>query len=137
MTRYLLDSDCIIDYLLGQPPAVSLLQGLHSQGDDLCTCDIVLAELYSGLRPEHRDTAERFLSTLLFLPTDAPIAQQAGAWRYHYRSQGIQLSTTDCLIAATAHAHGAQVVTGNTKDFPMPELTILTLPKEPRGGGHR
>ncbi len=81
MSRYLLDSDGIIDYLFNREPTVSLFQRLHHQGDDLCVCDVVLAEVYSGLLPQHRAAAEAFLSTLVFLPTSAIAAQQAGEWR--------------------------------------------------------
>lgn len=44
-----------------------------------------------------------------------------------YRARGLQLPATDCLIAATAHEHGALVITRNVKDFPMPEVTLLPL----------
>lgn len=54
-----------------------------------------------------------------FLASTAAIAQQAGDWRYDFARRGVQLTTTDCLIAATAHAHHATVVTGNAKDYPM------------------
>jgi predicted nucleic acid-binding protein len=76
--------------------------------------------------------AEQLLDALEYLPIPRRTARQAGDWRRAYRAQGVQLATTDCLIAATAHAHGAQLVTRNLKHFPMPELTIVPLPQPPR-----
>jgi predicted nucleic acid-binding protein len=35
----------------------------------------------------------------------------------------------DMLIAATAVAHGATVVTANIRDFPVPEVSLLQLPR--------
>jgi len=39
---------------------------------------------------------------------------------------------TDALIAATALQYGAAVVTGNVRDYPMSDLTILPLPRTRR-----
>lgn len=127
MARYLLDTDAIVDYLFGIRTSVALIQDLHDRGDTLCVCDVVIAEIYAGLRPQHREAAEQLLSACTFLPTSAAIAQQAGTWRYDFARKGVQLSTTDTLVAATAHAHGAGIVTGNTKDYPMPEIVLLPL----------
>ena len=138
MGRYLLDTDAIIDYLLGIPGSVTLIQEIHERGDTLCVCDVVIAEVYAGLRPNHREAAEKLLSACTFLPTSAAIAQQAGAWRYDFARKGVQLSTTDTLVAATAHGNDATVVTGNTKDYPMEEITLLPLERaRPKGGGER
>jgi len=127
MSRYLLDSDCIIDHLRTRPPAVALLRRLFAQGDDLYVSDVVLAEVYSGLHDRDRARAVELLAGLGFLATAPTAATQAGEWRYRYAREGRALATTDCLIAATAQAHDATLVTGNIRDFPMPELRLLTL----------
>jgi predicted nucleic acid-binding protein len=127
MASYLLDTDAIIDYLLGIPSTVTMIQELHGRGDTLCVCDVVIAEVYAGLRTQHRQAAEKLLSACTFLPTTLPIARQAGQWRYDYARKGIPLATTDTLVAAVAHTHGATIVTGNTRDYPMPELSLNPL----------
>ena len=138
MGRYLLDTDAVIDYLLGIPSSVSLIQDLHERDDVLCVCDVVVAEVYAGLRPQHRAAAEQLLSACSFLPTSVGIAERAGSWRYDYARQGVTLSTTDALVAATAHAHDATIVTGNVKDYPMRELALLPLERaKPKGGSER
>lgn len=126
MTRHLLDTDSVIDYLIGQPDTTALIRRLDSGGETLCVCDVVIAEVYSGLLQRDWARGQTFLDGMTFLPTSAAIAQRAGEWRFSFARQGISLATTDCLIAATAHGHQAVVVTGNAKDFPMQELRILS-----------
>ncbi len=126
MTRHLLDADAVIEYLAGQPGTTALLQRLNAQGETLCVCDVVIAEVYSGLLQRDWPRAQAFLSGLTYLVTAAPMAQQAGEWRFTYARRGVSLSTTDCLIAATAYGHQATLVTGNVNDFPMPEIQLLS-----------
>jgi predicted nucleic acid-binding protein len=129
VARYLLDSDAVIDYLRGIADSLVVIRGLGDAGDLLCVCDVVLAEVYSGLRPEDRSSAGVLLDTLHYLPTSPEAARQAGEWRYHYARRGVVLPATDILIAATAHAHQASVLTGNTDDYPMPEVSLRQLPR--------
>jgi predicted nucleic acid-binding protein len=129
MGSYLLDTDAIIDYLMGIAGSVSLVDDLQARGDFLSVCDVVIAEVFAGLRPEHRDRANVLLTSCYFLETSVAAARQAGEWRYTYARRGIALSTTDVLIAATAHAHHATIVTGNAAHYPMGELSILPLPR--------
>lgn len=129
MTLHLLDSDAVIDHLKGIQSTIALLQNLPSQGHLLCSCDIVVAEVYAGLPPAARAAAQRFLSSLEFLPTSEAAAQRAGIWRYDLARRGVTLLATDTLIAAVALEHGASVVTGNVKDYPMSEVTVVPLPR--------
>lgn len=131
MTRYLLDSDAVVDYLKGVASTMTLVRHLGVQRHELCTCDVVVCEIHSGLGgllPQQRAQGERLLAALEDLPTSRRAAQQAGEWRAQYRSQGMQLPATDCLIAAVAHEHGAQFITANLRDFPMSEVIVLPLP---------
>lgn len=133
MARYLLDSDAVIDFLANIPSTVELVRGLFGRGDTLSTCDVVLAEVYAGLHASEQDRAEELLSALEFLAISPTAARHAGRWRYAYMRQGRTLSVTDCLIAAVAASQAATVVTGNVRDFPMPEVTVLPLPRVRRG----
>lgn len=129
MARYLLDTDAVIDYLKGFAPSISLVQDLHSQGSLLCVCDVVIVEVYSGLRPNDRKKAAKLLDACFFLPTSVEIAKQAGEWRYRYARRGVILSTADVLIAATAHAHRAKILTGNLDHYPMKKGLVFPLPR--------
>ena len=127
MTRLLLDTDCVVDHLKGVQSTTDFLGDLSEQGAIFCTNAVVLAELYAGLYPDDQSRAEMFLATLEYLPMSPGSARQAGKWRYSYRRQGLSLSLTDCLIAATALEHGARVVTGNVLHFPM--VPVHPLPR--------
>ena len=129
MASYLLDSDAVIDYLNGKAASVSLVSTLYQQGNRLYVCDVVIAEVYSGLKPPDREKARKLVDGFDFLLTSSEIARQAGEWRYSYARLGKSLSTMDCLLAATAYAHDASVVTGNQDDYPMPEVLLVALPR--------
>lgn len=134
MTQLLLDSDAVIDVLKRFQSSIDFLAARVQMGDSLCTSDVVLGEIYAGLLPEDEEAAERFIAQLTFLPTSPAAAQQGGRWVYAYARQGRALKLADCLIAATSHEHGATLVTGNLRDFPMPEVPILPLPRTTRRG---
>ncbi len=129
MDVFLLDADAVIDQLKGFPQTVRLLAELYEAGGELCVCDVTIAEVYAGLDPEDKPQAEQFLSACSFLASSPAIARQAGEWRYQYRRQGITISVTDALMAATAQAHQATLVTGNLRDYPMPEVKTVALPR--------
>jgi predicted nucleic acid-binding protein len=129
LSLYLLDSDCVIDYLNNRRAVVDLVQGLFELRHTLCTCDVVLAEVHAGTHPPQEDTTSEFMTSLEYLHTTRPAAIQAGRWRYAAARRGEPLPLYDCLIAATAFGHDATVVTGNVRDYPMPEVSVLPLPR--------
>ena len=133
VARYLLDTDAVIDYFKGFPSSVELIQQLFQQGETLCTCAVVVAEVYAGLNPTERSRGEELLGSLRFFATSPGAARQAGLWRFGFARQGLQLATTDCLIAAIAYERDATLVTGNTDDYPMPELRRIRLPRRQPG----
>jgi len=132
VARYLLDTDAVIDLLYDIPSSVELVRRLFASGDTRCTCDAVVAEIFAGVRPGDQAPAEQLLPSLEYLPTPMEAARQAGAWRYGYVRQGFTFSLTSCLIAAVARIHSASLVTGNTRDFPMTELTVVPLSRQGR-----
>ena len=129
MARYLLDADAVIDFLAGFPPSVIVIRQLHVEGNVLCVCNVVVAEVYAGLHANRELAAEEFLGQMTHLTTSADAAKQAGKWRLTFRRRGQTLSITDMLIAATAVEHDATVVTGNWRHFPMNEVRVLPLPR--------
>lgn len=127
MTRYLLDSDVVIGFLNGAPIALRLVSELFEEGDTLCTCAVVMCEVYAALKPFELGQGDDLLRPMRFLRSTPQIGRQAGLWRYEFARQGVQLSAPDCLIAATAYHHRATLITGNTRHFPMTELATLRL----------
>ena len=47
----------------------------------------------------------------------------AGRFKRTTRSRRLELA--DCLIAATGFVEGAAVATGNAKDYPVSDITVL------------
>lgn len=126
--RYLLNADAVIGYLNGVPSALRLFSELYRQGNTLCTCAMVMTEVYTGLTPIELERGDKLLRPMRFLRASPDIGRQAGLWRYEFARTGLQLAAPDCLIAATAYHHGATLVTGNTRRFPMTALATLRLP---------
>lgn len=128
VANYLLDTTALIDHLRGRREVVQLVTALAHQGHRLGLCCINVAELYSGLSQEERTMADRLTDTLDFYEVTRDIAKEAGRYRHDFARRGTALSTADCLVAATAIAGGATLVTANTRDFPMEDVQLLEHP---------
>jgi len=124
-TLLLIDTDVLIDYLRGQPDAVTYLEGLV---EPRLMSVITLAELYSGVREgDERVKLNQFVEAFQLVPLDPEIAQKGGLFRRDYlRSHNVGLA--DALIAATADREGATLVTLNQKHFPM--LSCVFVPHQ-------
>lgn len=124
MNAYLLDTDVVINFLNKKPPHEQLIPQLADRGI-LYLSILSIAELRAGWSKEK---AAVFLPDVydLFVVADMTrdIAECAGELRNRYKKQGIQLHVVDAIIAATAISNGYQLLTGNRKDFPMPELKL-------------
>jgi len=91
-------------------------------------CSINITEVYAGLRPGEETKTDRLLRSLRFYEVTWDIARLAGELQNHWRQQGRTLALPDVTIAAVALAHNLTLLTGNPKDFPMPELRSYELP---------
>ncbi|MGH3998094.1 MAG: hypothetical protein ACRDTJ_11595, partial [Pseudonocardiaceae bacterium] len=81
-----------------------------------------------GLRPSEQSAADALFAAVRELPIRETDARRAGVWRHEHAARGITLHQADCLIGAVAAGIGARLATGNTKHFPMPELTVEEWP---------
>lgn len=102
-----------------------MVHGWMAELADVGVCGVVVTEFFAGLRPDQRLGWASFTERLAFWDVTPQIAIQAGVYRYIYARRGTTLATTDALIAAIAVSVGATLVTGNVKDFPMTELSLL------------
>jgi predicted nucleic acid-binding protein len=123
--RYLLDTDILIEYIRGQEPAMTYVDELDGE---LLVSAATVAELFVGTRNEdEQQQLDVFLSAMLLIPVDQAIAKQGGLYRRQYgKSHGTGL--IDALIAATAEATGASLVSFNRRHFPM--VADLQIPYE-------
>ncbi len=120
--RWLLDTNILIDHLRDRPDAVALM---NARIADSAVSSLTIAELYHGVREGRERAALSALQAIVAIfPVTDEIAQQGGLYARQYRSShGSGL--IDCLIAATAHHHGLQLVTLNARHFPMlPDLEV-------------
>ena len=125
MASYLLDATALIDYLHGRRGIIELLNTLANQGHQLGLCCVSVAEFYAGLSEDERAAANLLTDAMDYHEVTREIAKEAGRYRYEFARRGTPLSTTDTLIAATAIAEGAILITANTRDFPMEEIELL------------
>jgi predicted nucleic acid-binding protein len=102
----LVDTSAWVDYLNGFPsPAADALADLLQGDEDICTCGIVVAEVFQGLRRDRERTAiQRSFENLLFLePSGIEVYLRAGELYRSLRKHGVTVrSTVDCIIAVLA-----------------------------------
>jgi predicted nucleic acid-binding protein len=127
MARLLLDTTVLIDALRGRP-AADRLRFARRAGDEPWTCAISVEEVWRGSRPEEETRIRRLLRGLRCVPIGMAEGERAGRWRRDYATRGSTLHQADCLIAAAALSVGSTLVTGNPKDFPMADLTVIHWP---------
>ena len=89
---------------------------------DIRLCSVVKAELLYGARKSARVSANlerlsQFFATLESLPFDDAAAEHYGLLRTHLESAGTPIGALDMMIAATALAAGATLVTRNQREF--------------------
>ena len=125
MAKYILDTTLLIDHLRGRNDAQELVDTLALEGHRLGVCCVSIAELYSGLGENEKATADDLTAGLEYYEVSREAAKQAGRYRYEFARRGTALSTTDTLIAATAIAEGATLITDNIKDFPMDGIKLF------------
>ena len=121
---YALDTNAIIYYCVDEPAAVSKLQPILLV-NTVIVPSMVVVELWSGRRTQQKEITniETFLETVLVMPLDMSIAKSAGILR---RDRG--LSIGDSIIAATALATGATLLTRNIRDFKkVPNLILKAV----------
>lgn len=127
MSICLLDSGILIDVLTGKRGRAEMVAQLIREGSELACCSINVTEVYAGLKSGEEDKTERLLRSLRFYDVTWEIARLAGSLQSHWRQQGRPLALPGATIAAIAVAHKLVLVTNNTRDFPMPELTLYPV----------
>jgi predicted nucleic acid-binding protein len=112
----LVDTDVMIDFLRGNPKAVSLVK---KHAEHIILSAIVVAELYAGVRgKEELQTLDALMSLFRIVPISPDLARQGGLYKNEYaKSHGVGLA--DAIIAASAEEEHAELKTLNTKHYPM------------------
>lgn len=118
---YFLDTDTCIEILRGKLPYAH--KRMRESSPELFGIPaIVVAELRLGAQnsrdPEEGNQAvDSFLLPFRVVPFDEQCALHYADIRHVLQKQGKIIGANDLLIAATAMAHGAVLVTNNTREF--------------------
>jgi predicted nucleic acid-binding protein len=122
MSKVVLDTDVLIDLLRGRRATQAFL--LEATRHSVPCCSVIsVAEIYAGMRAPESASTTALLDALVIIPVTRHTAEVAGQFKARTRARRLELA--DCLIAATAFAEGATLATGNVKDYPIPEVTVL------------
>lgn len=115
----LIDTTVAVDHLRGTRPATDLLTGLVAQGETVVASEITRFELLAGVRRSELEALEAFFSSLMWVPIDEEISRAAGTLAHRLRRSHSGIDDADYLIAATAIVLDADLLTTNTRHFPM------------------
>lgn len=116
----LADTSVLIDYLRGHHRAVELLETERRQVR-LHASEITRLEILAGMRQREEAPTHRLLSTLVWHPVDADIAEEAGALGRQWLPSHHTIDSADLAIAATVIQNGFRLLTRNVWHFPMLE----------------
>jgi tRNA(fMet)-specific endonuclease VapC len=117
---YALDTNTVLDYFKGRGAVAEHL--LNVPAGAVALPAIVAYEVWVGVlgsQNARRRQAqyEEFLAAVDVLPFDAAVSRRAAELRRGLERHGEGIGPMDTLIAATALAHDAILVTRNTREF--------------------
>jgi len=118
----LVDTSVLIDHLRGHRDAARVLEEERRSGA-LHASEITRVEVLAGMRPGEEEPTTLLLSTLVWQPLDAEVADLAGSIGRRWLPSHRGIDAADLVIAATAARLGARLLTRNIRHFPMfPDL---------------
>lgn len=126
--RYLIDSDWLIDVLIGFPAAIAAIDRLSDQ--DLGVSIVAYGERFEGAfgAPDPRGELahfRRFLDRFTTVPLTDPVMEEFARIRSQLRRRRQLIPDMNLLIAATAIHHDLTLVTRNRRHFErIPELKL-------------
>lgn len=124
----LVDTTVVIDALRGRAGAIERMRARARTGDIPYVSVVSIEEVARGIRADEVAAANRLFDALRIVPAARDVAWLAGSWRGELARRGITIAQADCLIAASAHAAGAALATGNPKHFPVEGLVVEHWP---------
>lgn len=121
MKIFMLDTSTCIEFVRGRKKEFLSIFNTH-QPVQFCIPAVVEAELLYGVQRSGNPIREmslvkRFLSPFEVVPFDSACASAYARLRAELAGRGRTIGANDLLIAATAAAHDAILVTDNEREF--------------------
>lgn len=124
MSKYLVDTDVLIDVLRGKAKICHFLDSLHRKGSSLFYSPITKAEVFHGIREGEEKEINLLFQSMECIPITDEIGEKAGAYlKAFHSSHNVHLG--DSLIAATVHINGSILLTFNRKHYPMKDIKVV------------
>jgi predicted nucleic acid-binding protein len=112
--KVLIDTSAWVDFLNGHASTeADAVADLIAGEDELCTCGVIVAEIFQGLRRDkNRGALESQFRRMSFLePSGFDVYLRAAEIHRLLRKRGKTVrSTIDCLIAALAEENGCYIL---------------------------
>ena len=117
---FVLDTNVVIDYFKGRSKVAERLLAVPPR--DIALPAIVAYDVWVGVlgsqnAKRRQSQYEQFLSVIEVIPFDSAISRRAAELRHTLARRGESIGPLDTLIAGTALACGAALVTRNVKEF--------------------
>jgi hypothetical protein len=125
----LVDSSVWVDYLSRrQTPLVDVLDRALGESRLVATTGVILQEILQGARTERTFQLLRSrFSRLAYLPASKQTFVAAAVLHRKARGRGMTVPTVDTLIASTAIAHGAALLTADDHFRTLASVSKLRL----------
>jgi len=120
---YVLDTDIVIWILREDRRIISAISKIVGKGTTGIST-ITIAEVYKFAFASEFSMIEEFIDQQQIFPVSADIAKESGLYWQQFHKKLLNLSVIDCIIAATAKAYKANLLTLNTRHFPMLDIKI-------------
>ena|ERR1700733_2314897 len=117
--RVLVDSTVCIDFFGGRETIqTARLEECFQDGDEICYCGFVLAEVLQGIRDEKQlVSVKRQFENLAYLEDDRSTFELGATIYRELRRKEITIrNTVDCLISAVVIQHGVNFLE-NDRDY--------------------
>src|SRR5688572_27433076 len=117
---FVLDTNTVVDYFKGRGKVADRLLAVPPREISLpaiVTYEVWVGVLGSQNAKRRQSQYEQFLSVIQVIPFDSAISRRAAELRHMLERRGESIGPLDMLIAGTALACGATLVTRNVKEF--------------------
>ena len=130
MTRYLLDTNAVSDYIFRRRGVYEKARQVRLTGAKLGTCSPVIAELLSGIeysstRDSNLVIVNRTIGTFRLWPFEMDEAKEYARLYAIMRKAGTTIGAVDLMVAATALTLGKCTVVSSDSDMNrVPGLSV-------------